>query len=107
MKRLLAAGSGPIYQVCKAFRQGEQGSLHNPEFTLLEWYRPGYDHHRLMEEVAELVITLAKGFRQFDGEERMTYGECFQQYLGVDPYTADVAQLQNVAMDEGLGIFPD
>ena len=106
MKRLLAAGSGPIFQVCKAFRQGEQGSLHNPEFTLLEWYRPGYDHQRLMNEVADLVNTLATGYRQFKGEERMTYGQCFQQYLGVDPFVADISQLQELARDEGIGDIP-
>ena len=102
MKRLLAAGSGPIYQVCKAFRQGEQGKLHNPEFTLLEWYRPGFDHHRLMDEVATLVKVLAEGYRTFESEERLTYGECFQRYLDIDPYLADVPRLKICAQQQGL-----
>lgn len=103
MKRLLAAGSGPIYQVCKAFRQGEQGRLHNPEFTLLEWYRPGFDHHQLMDDVGALVAMLSSGHRVFEVEERLTYGECFQHYLGINPHEADVVHLKACAEEQGLG----
>jgi lysyl-tRNA synthetase class 2 len=102
MKRLLAAGSGPIYQVCKAFRQGEQGRLHNPEFTLLEWYRPGFDHHRLMEDVAALITALATGFRPLGEMEKLSYGESFQRYLGIDPHNAQGGQLKACAQAQGL-----
>jgi lysyl-tRNA synthetase class 2 len=103
MKRLLAAGSGPIYQVCKAFRQGEQGRFHNPEFTLLEWYRPGFDHHRLMAEVAELVTLLAADYRALGAVEKLTYAECFQQHLDLDPHRAQGPQLKACAQAQGLG----
>jgi lysyl-tRNA synthetase class 2 len=101
--RYLSTSPEFAYQICKAFRQGEQGRLHNPEFTLLEWYRPGFDHHQLMDEVAALVIALAEGYRTFEAEERLTYGDCFQRYLDVDPFIADGSRLQACAEKQGLG----
>jgi lysyl-tRNA synthetase class 2 len=97
MKRLLAAGSGPIYQVCKAFRQGEIGRLHNPEFSLLEWYRPGFDHFQLMDEVAELVSTVASGRLSLAVPERLDYGQMFRDILGIDPHTATLMELRDCA----------
>ncbi len=60
MKRLLAAGSGSIYQICHAFREAEKGRRHHPEFTLLEWYRIGYDYHALMDQMEELIDVLSE-----------------------------------------------
>jgi lysyl-tRNA synthetase class 2 len=94
MKRLLAAGCGPIYQICRVFRDGEAGRLHNPEFTLLEWYRPGFDHHRLMEELAELINSLLPEPRPV---ERLSYGELFQRYLAINPHRARVDELRQCA----------
>jgi lysyl-tRNA synthetase class 2 len=92
MKRLLAAGSGPIYQVTRAFRDGERGALHNPEFTILEWYRPGWDHHALMDEVEALVGGVLRDFGGANAApgpfERVTYGEAFRRVLGIDPHRA-------------------
>jgi lysyl-tRNA synthetase class 2 len=99
MKRLLAAGSGPIFQICKAFRNNESGRLHNPEFTLLEWYRPGFDQHRLMQEVAELVNSLLPVPRPV---ESLSYGGAFQCFLGVDPHGASAEALRECAMDYGV-----
>lgn len=89
MKRLLASGSGAIYQICKAFRNGECGRRHNPEFTMLEWYRPGFDHHQLMDEVEALVgpVIGMKGF------QRISYSELFRQYLQLDLQTVTVEEL--------------
>ena len=88
MKRLLAAGSGDIWQLARVFRDGERGRRHHPEFTLLEWYRVGWDHHRLMDEVADLVTGLLDG-HTLAAAEKFTYREAFTAHAGIDPFTAD------------------
>lgn len=86
MKRLLAAGYGDIWQLVKVFRMGEAGRHHNPEFSLLEWYRLGFDHHRLMQEVAELVAALLPA--QSRPPEKLTYREAFLRHAGLDVFQA-------------------
>lgn len=98
MKRLLAAGSGSIYQICKAFRDRERGRRHNPEFTLLEWYRVGYDHHRLMDEVDELLHAVAGQ----PPAERRTYRQVFLDHAAVDPHAASLEELEHSCRTLGL-----
>jgi len=98
MKRLLAAGCGPIYQICKAVRNGEAGRMHNPEFTILEWYQPGWDHHRLMDEVDEL-LQVVLGTPPGD---RLTYAGAFERHAGVDPFSASDEEL--VSRTETIGV---
>ncbi|EKO3486162.1 elongation factor P--(R)-beta-lysine ligase [Vibrio fluvialis] len=98
MKRLLAAGSGSIYQMGKAFRNEENGRYHNPEFTMLEWYRIGFDHHDLMDEMdALLQMTL-----QIGSAERMTYQQAFLDVLGVCPLEGSMTELKQAAAKLGL-----
>ncbi|KAA8995367.1 elongation factor P--(R)-beta-lysine ligase [Affinibrenneria salicis] len=99
MKRLLAAGSGPIYQICRSFRNEESGRYHNPEFTMLEWYRPHYDMYRLMNEVDDLLQQVL----ECDGAEMLSYQQAFQRHLELDPLVADKAQLCEVAEKLGVG----
>jgi elongation factor P--(R)-beta-lysine ligase len=98
MKRLLAAGSGDIYQVCHVVRGFERGRLHNSEFTLIEWYRTGFSLARLMEEVEELVREL---LQSNDASERLTYREAFVRHLQLDPFTIPDRQLVEVAREHG------
>ena len=101
MKRLLAAGSGPIYQISRVFRDAESGKLHSPEFTLLEWYRPGFDHHALMNEVEELLARLL-GIDQ--PAQRLSYTDLFRRYLDIDPLQVDVEVLRACAARQNLGV---
>ena len=104
MKRLLAAGSGDIYQIARVFRDGEAGRWHNPEFTMLEWYRVGFDHRQLMEEVAALVAELLPDCPDF---RRVTYAELFERYVAVDPLVVDEAALAAAARRHGIDFSGD
>ena len=95
MKRLLTAGSGPIYALGKVFRADERGRKHNPEFSLLEWYRPGWDEHRLMAEVAELLGELIPGL----SVNKCSYRDWFQNNLGLDPHTTSADELEALARE--------
>jgi lysyl-tRNA synthetase class 2 len=85
MKRLLAAGSGSIYQIGKAFRNGESGRFHNPEFTLLEWYRVSFTLPELMDEISELISVLFEGHKALSPTQRSSYQEVFQRYTDLNP----------------------
>ena len=98
MKRLLAAGSGCIYQLGKVFRDGEAGRQHNPEFTLLEWYRCGYDHLMLMGEVEALIGELL----DTKACQRLSYHDAFLRYVGVDIEAASLAALRDMALQHGF-----
>ena len=93
MKRLLAAGGQRIYQVAKAFRGGERGRFHNPEFTIVEWYQVGATMAEGMALLADLVMELL----QFPEVGLISYGDAFQQTLGVNAHTATVSELAAVA----------
>ncbi len=97
MKRLLAAGSGDIFQICHVVRCHERGPLHNNEFTLVEWYRIGFSLDRLMAEVEELVRELLGGADRGLRGERVTYREAFLRHLQLDPFAATVEQLEAAA----------
>ncbi len=90
MKRLLANGVGCIYQICKVFRAGEAGTWHNPEFSMLEWYRLGFDEHELMSEVEQLLVPLL----DCEAAQRISYGDLFRERLATDPHRAGYAELQ-------------
>lgn len=99
MKRLLAAGSGPIWQLARVFRLEESGRHHSPEFSMLEWYRPGWDHQRLMDEVQALFADLGAAQGPF---ARHSYRDALREHAGVDPFDATLAELQAAGARHGL-----
>lgn len=86
LKRLLAAGIGDCYELGRVFRDGESGRRHNPEFTLLEWYRVGWDHRRLMQETAALVQAALSLVGDAPSVETLDYRTLFRRHAGVDPF---------------------
>ena len=104
MKRLLASGSGPIYQICKVFRDDEHGRKHNSEFTMLEWYRPGMSLQALMHEVTDLLnVVLAARFAEVRPMV-LSYKHAFMQRLEINPLQASLAELKQSARRVGLDI---
>ncbi len=100
MKRLLAAGSGPIYQICKAFRNGEAGHQHNPEFSMLEWYRPGLNHLDLMDEVELLVSSILA----IGPARRIKYRDLFLEHVGLDPETLTAMEAKKCLEKHGISV---
>lgn len=99
MKRLLAAGSGPIFQLARAFRDDEQGRWHNPEFTMLEWYRPGFDHDKLLEEVGEFLQVIL----DCDPLVVISYQEAFLKACQLDPLDTSCTELKSCLQRFDLG----
>jgi lysyl-tRNA synthetase class 2 len=102
MKRLLAAGSGDIYQICKVFRDAERGRWHNPEFTMIEWYRLGLDDAALMDEVEILLSQLLAPLRTLKAAERLSYSAALQRHAGVDAFSSSDEDLLEAAMRFGV-----
>jgi len=100
MKRLLAAGSGDIFQLAKVFRDDENGRYHNPEFSMLEWYRVGFDHHQLMDEMQSLISCLMPEEKILF--QRISYQQAFIKTLQIDPFDADVNALKQCAKKHNI-----
>lgn len=100
MKRLLAAGSGSIYQICKAFRAEENGRIHSSEFTMLEWYRLGFNHHDLMNEMDEFLCEIL----QVGQAKRYSYRELFGYYFDLNPHDVELSVLRKTLADKQISI---
>jgi lysyl-tRNA synthetase class 2 len=99
MKQLLVAGAEAIFQITRSFRQGERGRLHNPEFTIVEWYRVGDDIDAGMDLLDELTRTLLDA----PPAKRTSYAAAFQEHVGLCPHTATLDQLDAAsAIPQGI-----
>lgn len=97
MKRLLASGSGSIYQICHAFRAGELGRRHQSEFTLLEWYQIGFDYQQLMDEVASLIDAISGQKNQY---QRTTYADLLLAHTNIDISTVSLDELRQQCIEQ-------
>src|SRR5579875_1729312 len=102
LKRLLAAGIGDCYELGRVFRNGEAGRSHNPEFTLLEWYRIGWNHHRLMDECSELVVAALALVGRGAEVKKISYINWFKEGLDLDPISSDDAELSAPLAESGI-----
>ncbi|MCY4330837.1 MAG: EF-P lysine aminoacylase EpmA [Endozoicomonadaceae bacterium] len=107
MKRLLAAGSGDIYYLGPVFRNGEYGRYHNPEFTMLEWYRCNLDDQQLMDDISRLLTMVCDNYKEL---QRVSYQTLFQQHFGINPHTVTtdvLTELVKTFVDENLKDLAD
>ncbi len=101
MKRLLAAGSGDIFQICKSFREDEIGHHHNPEFTMLEWYRVNFDMQMLVDEVKQLLVNILP----IQGCEQKSYQDLFLAHCNLDPTNATLKEIEVYCRQQGLSDY--
>ena len=104
MKRLLCAGAPDIYQVAHVFREGERGRRHNPEFTMIEWYRLGMDHHGLMRDVEALLRALLEPLRPVGPTVHVTYAGAFESAIGVNPLSSPTGEIESALRTAGLDV---
>ena len=106
MKRLLASGLRNIYELGRVFRAGETGQYHNPEFTLLEWYRSGMSYLELAAEALDLVRHCGAGAFAGWSERRVSYRDLFREHIGLDPFRCSETELASCAAERGIRAGP-
>jgi lysyl-tRNA synthetase class 2 len=104
MKRLLSAGFGDIWQAARVYRDGESGRYHCPEFTLLEWYRLGLDHHALMHDIETLVLEMLKVTRSLLPSQKLSYCEALDRHAGLDALSASATDVLRKVQEAGVDV---